>query len=46
MIGFVMIGTNNLLTSSDFYEIILSPLGIVKVVTNERYIGFAKKKYS
>ena len=42
MIGFVMIGTNNLGESSKFYDAILSPLGIKKVITTERYIGYAK----
>ena len=43
MIGFVMIGTNDLEASSKFYDAILLPLGIIKVLTGERYIGYAKK---
>ena len=43
MIGFVMIGTNNLGESSKFYDAILSPLGIIKVMSAERNIGYAKK---
>ena len=43
MIGFVMIGTNNLEESSKFYDAILSPLGIIKVDSGERNIGYANK---
>ena len=43
MIGFVMIGTNDLKTSSNFYDAILFPLGIIKVMSAQRYIGYAKK---
>ena len=43
MIGFVMIGTNNLKESSKFYDVILSPLGIIKVDSGERNIGYANK---
>ena len=44
MIGFVMIGTNNLESSSKFYDIILKPLGLVKSINTERYIGYASEK--
>ena len=44
MIGFVMIGTNNLGESSKFYDAVLSPLGIKKVITTDRYIGYARKE--
>ena len=43
MIGFVMVGTNNLQASSKFYEEVLAPLGLVKVESAERYIGYAQK---
>ena len=45
MIGLTMIGTNDLETSSKFYDAILFPLGIIKVLSAERYIGYAKKNY-
>ena len=45
MIGFIMIGTNDLEASSNFYDAILFPLGIIKVLSSERYIGYAKTKY-
>ena len=44
MIGFVMIGTNNLGESSKFYDAILTPLGIKKFTTTDRYIGYARKE--
>ena len=43
MIGFTMIGSNDLRASSNFYDSILFPLGIIKVLSTERYIGYAKK---
>ena len=43
MIGFIMIGTNDLQASSKFYDKVLVPLGLCKVETNERYIGYAQK---
>ena len=43
MIGFVMLGTNNLGESSKFYDAILSPLGIIQVMSAEKNIGYAKK---
>ena len=43
MIGFVMIGTNDLKKSSLFYDVVLSELDLIKVLTNERYIGYAEK---
>ena len=43
MIGFVMLGTDDLQKSSVFYDIVLSELDLVKVITNERYIGYAEK---
>ena len=41
MIGFVMIGTNNLEESSKFYDAILAPLKVIKVDSGERSIGYA-----
>ena len=43
MIGFIMIGTNDLVKSSSFYDVVLAELDIVKVHISERYIGYAKK---
>ena len=46
MIAFVTIGTNDLKSSSEFYDKILHPLAIVQVDSDERYVGYAKKKHS
>ena len=40
VIGFVMIGTNNLEKSSKFYDTILAHLGMKRVTITERYIGY------
>ena len=43
MYAFVTIGTNNLKKSSAFYNQILKPLNIKKVLNHYRYYGYAKK---
>ena len=40
IIGFVMVGTNDLEKSSKFYDAILSHLEMKKVSITERYIGY------
>jgi len=40
VIGFVMVGTNDLEKSSKFYDAILVHLGLKKVAITERYIGY------
>ena len=40
VIGFVMVGTNDLEKSSKFYDAILAHLGLKKVTITERYIGY------
>jgi predicted lactoylglutathione lyase len=40
MLGFVTIGTNNIQESCKFYDVVLPTLGIKKVLTTERYIGY------
>ena len=40
VIGFVMVGTNNLEKSIKFYDVILAHLGMKKVTITERYIGY------
>ena len=42
MLGFVTIGTNNIQESCKFYDLVLPLLGIKKVLTTDRYIGYAK----
>ena len=41
--GFMMVGTNNLIDSEIFYSAIFVPLDLSKVLTTERYIGYAQK---
>ena len=40
VIGFVMVGTNDLEKSSKFYDVVLAHLGLKKVTITERYIGY------
>jgi len=40
VIGFVMVGTNDLEKSSKFYDAVLVHLGLKKVAITERYIGY------
>ena len=40
LIGFVMVGTNDLEKSSKFYDAILIHLGMKRVTITERYIGY------
>jgi catechol 2,3-dioxygenase-like lactoylglutathione lyase family enzyme len=41
IISFVMVGTNDLEKSSKFYDSVFIHLGLKKIMTNERYIGYA-----
>jgi len=43
MIGFVMVGTNNLDKAIDFYDTLLNTIELQRVVTNEKYAGYAPK---
>ena len=40
VIGFVMVGTNDLEKSSKFYDSVLGHLGMKRVAITERYIGY------
>ena len=40
VIGFVMVGTNDLEKSSKFYDAVLAHLGLKKVTITERYIAY------
>ena len=44
MIGFVMVGTNNLDKAIKFYDTLLKTIELQRVVTNEKYAGFASKE--
>ena len=41
MIGFVMIGTNDLNKATKFYDVLLEVIDLKRVVTNEKYIGYS-----
>ena len=43
LFGFVMVGSNDLIRSAKFYDAIFIPLGIKKVKSTEKSIGYAKK---
>ena len=43
MFAFTTIGTNNLKKSSQFYDELLKISGIVKVIQDERYVGYSKE---
>ena len=44
MIGFVMIGTNDLNKATKFYDVLLEVIDLKRVVTNEKYIGYSSKE--
>ena len=44
MIGFVMVGTNDLDKAIKFYDILLEAIDLKRVITNEKYIGYSSKK--
>ncbi|MDC1279725.1 VOC family protein [Pelagibacteraceae bacterium] len=44
MIGFVMIGTNDLNKATKFYDILLEAIDLKRVITNEKYIGYSSKE--
>ena len=41
MIGFVMVGTNNLDKATKFYDTLFETIKLERVVTNEKYSGYA-----
>ena len=44
MIGFVMVGTNNLNKATKFYDTLLNTIDLQRVVANEKYAGYALNK--
>ena len=44
MIGFVMVGTNNLDKATKFYDTLLDTIELQRVVMNEKYAGYASKE--
>ena len=43
MIGYVMLGTNNLKSATNFFDNVLEPLGLKKVEVGDTYVGYAQK---
>ncbi len=41
MIGYAMVGSSDLQRSSNYYDAILAPLGLVQVESNNTYVGYA-----
>jgi catechol 2,3-dioxygenase-like lactoylglutathione lyase family enzyme len=46
MIGFVMVGTNNLNKAIGFYDTLLETIELKRTVTNEKYAGYSSKNKS
>ena len=46
MIGFVMVGTNDLNKAIKFYDALLETLNLKRTVTNEKYAGYSSKDNS
>ena len=44
MIGFVMVGTNNLNKAISFYDILLKTINLKRIVTNEKYAGYSSNE--
>jgi catechol 2,3-dioxygenase-like lactoylglutathione lyase family enzyme len=44
MIGFVMIGTNDLNKAIKFYDILLESIDLKRTVKNEKYAGYSSKE--
>ena len=44
MLGFVMIGTNDLNKAIKFYDVLLEVIDLKRVITNEKYIGYSPKE--
>ena len=46
MIGFAMVGTNDLKKAIKFYDALLETLNLKRTVTNEKYAGYSSKESS
>ncbi|MDB2311462.1 VOC family protein [Candidatus Pelagibacter bacterium] len=44
MIGFVMVGTNDLDKAIKFYDTMLETINLKRAVTNEKYAGYSSKE--
>lgn len=43
MIGYAMVGASDLQRSSDYYDAVLTPLGLVRVESDDSYVAYAPK---
>ena len=43
MIGYAMVGASDLPRSSDYYDAVLTPLGLVRVESDDSYVAYAPK---
>ena len=46
MIGFIMVGTNDLDKAINFYDVLLKTIDLKRSVTNDRYAGYSSNKKS
>ena len=44
MLGFIMVGTNNLDKAISFYDILLQTIDLKRAVTNKKYAGYSSKE--
>lgn len=44
MLGYVMVGTRNLQAATKFYDALLAPLGLVRDVTEDTYVGYSSRE--
>ena len=44
MIGFIMVGTNDLDKAINFYDVLLKTIDLKRSVTNDRYAGYSSNK--
>ena len=44
MIGFVMVGTNDLDKAINYYDALLESIDLKRAVTNEKYAGYSSKE--
>ena len=44
MIGFVMVGTNDLDKAITFYDTLLETIDLKRVITSEKFAGYSSKK--
>ena len=46
MIGYVMVGTNDLSAATSFYDIVLETIGLVRVETQDDLIAYAENNHT